>query len=612
MQTKFFTSKLHISEKYRPAVSKALYILSPLISMSMAEMLNYSDAYRLPDLSDLLWNLLWYCAIYALAFAVCGKRSSTGAVSAAVLLFAGGFVNHYVMRFRSRMFLPSDILHVQTAANVASGYDYSPDAMLIAATLMAAVHIVLLLRFKPTKSMGKKLRVCVMSTVIAFVLLFFCTPLLPRLGIEAESGQGENRGFAFNFMVSLRYCILREPEAYSEELALDLQEEVIEQIEQEELLDPEKSPEPEVKPTNILVIMNESLADFSIFEKFSASEDPLEFIHSMEENTVSGSIYSPVHGGGTANVEYEVLTGNPCTFLPEGAIAYQNYIDSRTPSLAWLAKDSGFDTVAFHPFSSSSWNRTEAYDHLGFDKQLYEEDIQEPEYIQTYVSDACNYRELQRMTEENEGKLFVFNVTMQNHSGYGLDWDNLPHSITLPDELNTADPTAEQYFSLIDQSDAAFSHLIEYYKNCSEPTLIAMFGDHQPPLSAEFYDVLYGNEAEDRSRQEMLGQYITPFVIWANYDIDEHKDLSISANFFGALLAELTGLESSYYVEMMAEIYEELPVIHKYGFISAEGEYFEELEQLSESRQELIKEYEILAYYELFDREAEDEFYEPE
>src|SRR5699024_4505619 len=95
------------------------------------------------------------------------------------------------------------------------------------------------------------------------------------------------------------------------------------------------------------------------------------------------------------------------------------------PSLAALAGSQGYETTAFHPYDRSGWNRVLAYDYLDFDHQLYQEDVEEPYYIRRYISDHSDYEMLYRTTEEQEGRTFLFNVTMQNHSGYAQGWNNL-------------------------------------------------------------------------------------------------------------------------------------------------------------------------------------------
>ena len=133
--------------------------------------------------------------------------------------------------------------------------------------------------------------------------------------------------------------------------------------------------------------------------------------------------------------------------------------------------------TAFHPYLSSGWNRPIAYQCLSFDHQLYQEDVEDPYLIRRYISDRSDYETIFDVTGTTS-PAFVFNVTMQNHSGYAQGWNNLTKTIRLSTQLRTADSSAEQYIALAQASDDALEELIGYYSQVEEPTLIVFFGDH--------------------------------------------------------------------------------------------------------------------------------------
>ncbi|MGN1001325.1 MAG: LTA synthase family protein [Oscillospiraceae bacterium] len=611
--------KYDILDHKRLWLSRLFFGLGPFITYIAVEILNNNNPFTSIELWRVLWNFVWYIVIFAFFWLVTGRRRRAGAITAMAVCFVFGLINHYVLRFRGTMFFPIDILSARTAANVSSGYNYTPDAQIWGAAAIAAAYILLWVfafrEKKGAKRAGKLYTGIVGGVLAAFLFTFFCTGFLPAINLYAEQWVTQRNGFVFNFMLSLRYSFVSEPEGYSLDVVEEIQEEVHETLLEERREEPSPTPEPVpeetvTRPTNIILIMNESFSDLSVFENYETNRDPLTFIHSMEENTVKGWFYSPVFGGGTANVEYEVLTGNPSHFLPNGTVAYQLYVDSDTPSLATVAGDQGYTTYAFHPYLASGWNRMQAYEYLGFDHQLYDEDVEDPKYVRDFISDESDFDMIKSITEREEGPVFLFNVTMQNHSGYGKAWTNLPRLISATGAIDDADSTVDQYLCLVNLTDRAFREMVEYYADCGEPTLIAMFGDHQPPLSTEFYELLMGGTAEELSNQEMLEKYKTPFVIWANYDIPEQQDLELSGSFFGLLVSDLAGLERTEYMEFVAQVMESVPVIHDLGYITAEGEFVESFAELSPERQELLSQYEFMAYHNQFDREDEDAFYE--
>lgn len=119
---------------------------------------------------------------------------------------------------------------------------------------------------------------------------------------------------------------------------------------------------------------------------------------------------------------------------------------------------------------------------MGFDGQLYEEDVQNPDYVRGFISDQSNYETLYELTDAaGSDPLFVFNVTIQNHSGYQLPWTGLERTSELDGELEDDYPSADQFFSLMRASDDALRNLISHYSQTDVPTMIVFFGDHQPP-----------------------------------------------------------------------------------------------------------------------------------
>ncbi len=565
--------------------SRLVFLLGPWVCLWMVEILNENDVFEDLAAWQVLMNLVWYYSLFVALRLLLGRNRRAAALST-VLAFVFGLVNHYVLRFRGRILFPADITGWRTAANVAEGFDYSLDQYIIQAAVLLVAYLFLVFVCIPQKKRAKiKLPAALVlwAVILGYGYAFFCTGMLPALGIFTQQWVTQRNGFLLNFTIALRYSSVEEPEDYSEETVLELMEEY-----------PGLEGDTSKQPTNLIVIMNESFGDFSVFDRFESSHDPTPFLHSLEENTIKGWMYSSVTGGGTATVEFEYLTGFTSLFQPPHTVAYQLYVEEGMPSLAALAGNIGYDTTAFHPYKSSGWNRVLAYQYLDFDKQMYEEDVIDPYYIRHYVSDKSDYEMIYRSTEE-EDTSFFFNVTMQNHSGYAQGWNNLERTIELPENLNNADHSAQQFFCLMEESDKALEELITYYSQCDEPTMIVFFGDHQPPLTNAFYEQLYGKKFSERTTQEVMQQYAVPFFIWANYDIEERQDVVISPNYLGVLTAQVAGLPMTGFMNFLSQMYEDLPAITPVGFVTDDGQFLSE-EELSEEDQEWLRQYEILNY----------------
>lgn len=582
--------------RQRVTAARAAFLLGPWLSYIMVEVLNNNNPFTAHSTEQDLLNLIWYYLIFWLFRMILGRKVLAGGVSA-VVCFLFGLANHYVLSFRGRSIFPCDLLTLDTAAVVAKSYDYTPDKQIwIALAVLGGYLLLLLLAHivyhpKGRQRLGRKLLWGSIAGMVIYLFAFFFTPLLPTIGIYTQQWRTQQNGFLLNFTTAIRYSFVSEPDGYD----ADKVAQTARSYRSQSVTDAGELPE------NLIFIMNESFSDLTAaFPNLELSEDPLAFYHSLTENTVKGTMISPVTGGGTANVEFEYLTGDSLAFLPSSTVAYQLYLYDGCPSLVSQAKDLGYHTIAFHPYLSSGWNRTSVYPWLGFDEVHFQEDVQDPQYIRNYVSDLSDYEQLFRWTEENDGPTMIFNVTMQNHSGYSQGWNNLSGDVNVTGGAKSSSITT-QYFSLMKESDQAIQALVEHYSQVDEKTMIVFFGDHQPPLGNTFFETLYGKKLDERDPEEVQQAYETPFFIWVNYDIPERDDLRISSNYLGVLAAEVAGLPLTGYQQLLSRLMDALPVASTAGYVTAEGQITQEVEELPGYVQSLYREYELAAYNHLFD-----------
>ncbi len=271
---------------------------------------------------------------------------------------------------------------------------------------------------------------------------------------------------------------------------------------------------------------------------------------SLTDNVVDGTLYVSAYGGGTANTEYEFLTGNSAAFVAEGAIPYQSYLKKDEPHISIIRnlKDMGYhDTLALHPFNSKGYNRTNAYQALGFDNFLLEDSVEDPKWIRKYISDYLDVDKIIALYEDYHSAqtpLFLFNVTMQNHSPYQEIYDNLPLDITVKNKKYADMLNLQVYLNLLKKTDEAYEHLITYFEKQEEPVIVVFFGDHQPNISMK------------RDKDNYLQKYQVPFKIWANYGIEEQHIDKISPNYLGVKLMELMDAPLTGYQKFLLELYE--------------------------------------------------------
>ena len=267
----------------------------------------------------------------------------------------------------------------------------------------------------------------------------------------------------------------------------------------------------------------------------------------------------------------------------------------------------GYRTVFLHPYLASGWNRRAVYREFGFDEIYFQDAIDNPAYIRGYITDQSDYETLVQLYEEKEPgePLFLFNVTMQNHSAYNVPWTGLERTVWLTGDLQGRYSTVDQYLSLLRQSDRALEYLIDYFSQVAEPTLILLFGDHQPQVATNFYTEMLGGTFEDVDVSTAQQRQEVPFLLWANYDIPEEEGVVTSLNYLSTLLMEAAELPLTGYQTFLSSLRQEVPALNAVGYLDRQGVWRRDRESLSESAQTALEAYEMLQYNQLFDSRAD-------
>ena len=267
------------------------------------------------------------------------------------------------------------------------------------------------------------------------------------------------------------------------------------------------------------------------------------------------------------------------------------------PSLVTELKSEGYTgNSATHLQKARNYNRDKAYPLLGFDEFLSQDDFRNPKRIRNYISDESSFAKIIELYENKEAgePLFVFNVTMQNHSGYEEEFHNFTPDITV-DGIDSK--ALSMYLSLVKQTDSALQGLIDYFSQAEEDTMIVFFGDHQPTTYVS-NPILRNNKVnpETLTDEENLLKYKVPYVIWSNFDIEEQTDGETSANYLAMDVLENCDLPLPALQSSLTGLRKEYPVISAAGVREADGT----LTTVKECG-EALNDYRRLEYYLLFD-----------
>lgn len=553
-------------------------------------------------------NLIMFELLALLLFSVFGKLHV--ALMAETLFFAiYGLANYFVLNFRSVPIQPWDLLSIGTAASVAGNYDYTLDrqALLVVLGFLFLLILEFFCRFTLKKGTWK-LRLPMAATLVvmlgAFGLMFHSDEIVEQKlrlynKLFTPTTISYKNGTALAFVMELRYLSVDKPAGYNADTAAQ----ELAALEEESMSEPAMAGagSDEGEFPNIIVIMDEAFSDPAILGDFTVNQDYMPFVHSLldgAENTVSGWLNVSVLGGNTANTEFEYLTGNTMAFLPQGSIPYQQYIKGETPSLASHLAGLGYQTVAMHPYNASGWDRDTVYPAMGFSEMYFLPDFDNATKVRNYVSDQSDFEKIVEIYEnKGDNPLFLFNVTMQNHSSYTESFDNFDPQI----EVEGGSQTLNNYLSLLSLSDAALGELISYFEEQEEDTIIVFFGDHQTTNSViEPILKQNGKSSSTLTEEEQADRYKVPFFIWANFDIEEETGVETSVNYLGAKTLLAAGVPMDGYFTYLSVFSETVPVISANHVTLADGTFTN-----ADDQAELLSDYKGYQYYRLFDYSAD-------
>ena len=587
-------------------LSLIMLFIAPAVTFYLLEWYTHNPFETMKATPQVL-NLIMFELLALLLFAVFGKLHV--ALMTETLFFGiYGLANYFVLNFRSVPIQPWDLLSIGTAASVAGNYEYTLDrqALLVVLGFILLLILEYFCRFTLKKGTWK-LRLPMAATLVvmlgAFGLMFHSDEIVEQKlrlynKLFTPTTISYKNGTALAFVMELRYMSVDKPAGYDADAAAQelaaLEEESMSEPAMAAASDGEELP-------NIIVIMDEAFSDPAILGDFTVNQDYMPFVHSLlegTENTVSGWLNVSVLGGNTANTEFEYLTGNTMAFLPQGSIPYQQYINESAPSLASHLASLGYQTVAMHPYNASGWDRDTVYPAMGFSEMYFLPDFENPHKVRNYVSDQSDFEKIIEIYEnKGDSPLFLFNVTMQNHSSYTESFDNFDPQI----EVEGGSQTLNNYLSLLSLSDEALSELIAYFEGQEEDTVIVFFGDHQTTNSViEPILKQNGKSSSTLTEEEQADRYKVPFFIWTNFDIEEETGVETSANYLGAKTLEAAGVPMDGYFTYLSGLSETVPVISANHVTLDDGTFTN-----ADDQAELLSDYKGYQYYRLFDYSAD-------
>lgn len=542
-------------------------------------------------------NIAFYYWLFLFVFFIAGRTSISMAICVAAIAIIG-VGNYFVVMFRSNPIVPWDIYSFETAMSVADNYVFSVDWAL--AEHIAMFILMLIVGVRTNIRLNKKIQRPIL-TVAMCIPAYFYISYLWQDNLERNTGLNDTLfnakymhskdGFFVSFILDIHFLQIEEPKNYSDEYALSLlNEQEVEKVET-----PEELPD-------IIAIMDETFSDPAVLGEFETNKDYMPFVHSILRgevaNTISGYTDVSVLGGNTANSEFEFLTGNSMAFFPNGSVPYLQYIRDGISTIVPQLEEYGYTTYGTHPYRAKGWNREFIYDLMGFDYRYFQGSFPFEDKLRNYVSDEADFKSILEWRNNTEGPFFMFNVTMQNHSNYGGDFDNFDPQIVAKFKNTSSNKYLNKYLSLMYETDQDVASLLSELSQSDRKTIVVFWGDHQPndyvvrPIYKE-----YGLDFDNQTYEQQQQRQKTPFFIWANYDIQEQTNVEISLNYLNILLFETAGLQLDEYQTFRKNLWQgQIPMMNAVGYRNDDGDLVE-YDDAPEEIQNLLNEYQNIQYY---------------
>lgn len=581
----------------------------------------------LTSLPTFWWMELGLIATTIVALYFLGRRRGTlPAVGVAVFMVIG-FIQYYVALFRGTAIMPSDIYSVGTAMAVGGSYSYVLQGSALASICCAVVAMTLLGFVRQPRSAGggaaavppnasgkaagansvedfegkssprpshaghrprtkRSKRSVVACTAVGVALLLGLVGIVRGVafadfGVEVEYfftlDKYREQGILPSFIATAQDMPIKEPAGYTSAAARQLEADYVTEASDRSSYDERQEQFDQVRPT-VIAVMNETFSDLSIYRGIAdAGYDGPQYYNGISDALERGTLYVSAYGGGTCNTEFEFLTSTSMASVGAGKYPYVQYDLSNIGSIAHQFKVLGYSTSAIHPNKAANWSRDEVYVAMDFDSFYSIDAFEDAPTFHSGVTDRATYDKILDLLSQNDAPQFIFDVTMQNHSGY--DQGNIPEGLLTsyePEGVSaTTNAKLNEYLSCIEASDRDLAYFMGKLRGLDRPVVLVFFGDHQPNITTPYNDAYYPNETEVEHAERA---YQTTYFVWANYDVTENAQQServdTSTNYLGSLLMNSIGAPMSEHQEAQLALRESIPAVNLYGYLGADGNWY--------------------------------------
>ena len=442
---------------------------------------------------------------------------------------------------------------------------------------------------------------------------YWSTDFAKNLGDSPQIWNGladsTNNGPVVNFLRLAHTKTMDKPDGYSQETMKRISQKYAEQANQ---LNQTRSEN--MTDNTVIMVLSETFSDPTRVPGVSFSEDPMPNIRHVKAQTTSGLMLSPGYGGGTANIEYQALSGlSMANYSSTLSIAYQQLVPSLkwAPTLnqAWNKANGKGSSIAFHAYNRNMYFRDLNYKKFGFSKFYATDGTPQLKGLQPldsawYASDESFYSEVLKKISSSDKKKFYQVVTMQNHMPY----ENFYPDNQFKDEDTSSNlqddekQNIETYTKGLSYTDQATAEFLNQLNHIDRPITVVFYGDHLPGIYSTAYS----------SKDNILGLHETDYFIWSNdaskssgTKLDDASSAYTSSNYFSAQLASHLNAKVSPYLAFLTKMHETIPAISipssaggnadEPVYLDAAGNRINN-KQLSKEAKTMLHDYQLIQY----------------
>lgn len=493
------------------------FFIAPLVVNIIIEMLNKRSVFKalgclVTEFPTYLINYL--IILFTMSFTLFMRKRLVGIVALSAVWLGLGIANFILKSFRETPFSFNDIRLAGSVFTIVDKY-LNPLTLILLVVLIVLVVLSVIALYIKAPIYSTKLnyaRNAVFVAVVFGVMMLsvllgnafgFVSEKFPNMSIAYEE-----YGFVYCFANSVVNVGVEKPEEYSKEAL----KEIVDRIQNETTVDDSMT-----KTPNIIFLQLESFFDINRMTSITLSEDPIPTFNKLKKEYPSGFLTVNNVGYGTANTEFEIMTGMNLEDFGPGEFPYKTVLRERTcESTSFILRDYGYITHAMHNNTGTFYSRHKVFKNLGYDTFTSVEYMNPTEYTPyDWVKDKILTDEILKVLDSTDEVDYLYTISVQGHGTYPTEniLENPKIKVTGLEDIDRA-MQIQYYVNQLNEMDEFIKELTDKLMAYNEDVVLVMFGDHLPSLAITEDELVNGD------------LYQTEYIIWSNFGLElENKDI---------------------------------------------------------------------------------------